>query len=453
MMSMTLALGLNSKMASFHIQTFGCQMNARDSQWLAAALVARGFVEAGVENADVCILNTCSVREKPERKTRDAIGRMRQKGKNLKLIAVLGCVGQQAGENLFDAGPEVRLVGGGDCMAQIPDAIMALLENPADRLALLDFCPEYEEREVVEESCPGGSAFVNIMQGCDNFCSYCIVPFTRGRQKSRSKDAILRECQAWLDKGAVEITLLGQNVNVWGDDKKDLGRAFAGLLREISSLGGLRRLRFVTPHPADMGPDVVACFGELDNLCPRLHLPLQAGSDRILQAMRRRHGQQEYLRLVAALRAARPDIAISTDLIVGFPGEAEEDFQQTLEMLEKCAFMSSYSFCYSDRPGARSALMPDKIPQDIKLMRLSRLQARQEALAAAWLATRLNAQAEILIEGPSPRGGAACWQGRDIYGMCVNVDMGGAQKLEGSFVNVKITEVKKHSLAGVLSQE
>lgn len=425
-------------------------MNARDSQWLAAALQRRGFSQTDASRADVCILNTCSVREKPERKVRDAIGRIRQAGRNLKIVAVLGCVAQQLGEKLFSLGSEVRLVGGGDCMAQVPDAITMLLANPGERLALLDFSPVYEEREIVTEDCQGRAAFVNIMQGCDNFCSYCIVPFTRGRQKSRAKADILRECSMWLDRGALEITLLGQNVNVWGDDKKDAGRGFASLLREIGNLDGLRRLRFVTPHPADMGPEVVACFGDLEVICPRLHLPLQAGADKTLKAMRRRHSQADYLRLVADLRSARPDIALSTDLIVGFPGESENDFQETLAMLEKCGFMSSYSFCYSDRPGTRASLMPEKIPQDMKLDRLGRLQSLQEKLTGNWLAGRSNSRTEILVECRSPRGAANSWQGRDPYGVCVNVDISERGNHTGALLPVEITSVKKHSLMGKL---
>lgn len=423
-------------------------MNVRDSQWLAAALVRRGFQEMPLAEAEVCILNTCSVREKPERKVLDAIGRIRQGCRNLQLIAVLGCVGQQLGEALFQTSSHVRLVGGGDCMADIPDAISMLLGKPSERLALLDFSREYKEREMPGEACPGRSAFVSIMQGCDNFCSYCIVPFTRGRQKSRAKEDILAECRLWLARGAVELTLLGQNVNVWGPDKRDRGAGFAGLLREVSALDGLQRLRFVSPHPADMGEQVIEAFAELEVLCPRLHLPLQAGADTTLKAMRRRHTRSEYLQLVAALRRARPDIALSTDLIVGFPGESEEDFQETLAMVEQCGFMSSYSFCYSDRPGTRAALMTGKISAELKLERLQRLQRLQDRLAAAWLQKRAGSRTEILLECPSPRGGQNAWQGRDPYGVCVNVEMGAVSGHAGALQPVLIETVKKHSLSG-----
>lgn len=435
-------------MASFFIQTFGCQMNVRDSSWLATALTRRGLIQASCADADVVILNTCSVREKPERKVTDAIVRLWRESRHPRLVAVLGCVGQQLGEKLFLASPQVRLVGGGDCMAQVPDAITALLQNPVEKLSLLEISPDYKERELLNEQSPTRSAFVNIMQGCDNFCSYCIVPFTRGRQKSRSREAILEECATWLQNGAIELTLLGQNVNVWGNDKKDRGRAFAELLRSIAKLPGLCRLRFVTPHPADMGADVIACFNDLKVLCPRLHLPLQAGADKTLIAMRRRHTQAEYLRLVDNLRKARPDIALSTDLIVGFPGESEEDFQETLEMIVKCGFMASYSFCYSDRPGTRASMMSNKIDEDIKLERLSRLQALQDAQTAQWLAARIGNRTEILLENKSPRGSETSWQGRDVYGACVNVELTVNGDHGGELCQTLITGAKKHSLTG-----
>lgn len=432
-----------NNMATFHIETFGCQMNVRDSAWLAAALQKRGHMPQAPDAADIVILNTCSVRHKPDRKALDAIARLWSARGNSILVAVLGCVAQQMGEKLLAASRAVRLVAGGDNVAAVPDALTRLLADRNLKLTLLDFSPRYEEREEAPETCAAASAFVNIMQGCDNFCSYCIVPFTRGRQKSRGWAEVLRECRFWIERGACEITLLGQNVNVWSDGQ---GGAFAHLLREIAALPGLARLRFVTPHPADMGEDVIACFAELPNLCPRLHLPLQSGSDAILKAMRRRHSRADYLRLVEKLRKARPDLALSTDIIAGFPGETDADFEDTLTMMAQCGFMASYSFAYSDRPGARSALMPDKIDEGAKLARLKRLQKYQDELTSAWLAGRTGGRAEILLERPSPRGGANSWQGRDVYGACVNIVT--AAGAPGKLVPARITAAKKHSLTG-----
>ena len=310
---------------SFHIITFGCQMNVHDSQWLARALEARGFCEAPLEEARVVVVNTCSVREKPEQKVMSTLGRIRQVTGNSPrvLVAVTGCVAQQLGEKLFSR--QVRLVAGSDGISGAPQAIERLLDEPALRLSLLDFTSHYVEREPGADTPSGPVGFVNIMQGCDNFCAYCIVPYTRGRQKSRLTPAILDECRHLLDRGAREITLLGQNVNAFGRDAHGDGVSFAALLEKVAALPGLKRLRYVTPHPKDMGPEDVAAFADIPQLCPRLHLPLQAGSDAVLKRMGRKYDSARYLDLVAGLRDARPDIALSTDLIVGFPGETEED--------------------------------------------------------------------------------------------------------------------------------
>ena len=316
----------------FHIITFGCQMNVHDSQWLARALTARGLVESTLEEARVIVVNTCSVREKPEQKVMSTLGRIRQlrAGESHLLVAVTGCVAQQLGAEFFEREPLVRLVAGSDGIASAPAAIERLLEEPDLRLSLLDFSSHYIEREAGVEGPCGPMAHVNIMQGCDNFCAYCIVPFTRGRQKSRLSAAILAECRQRLAQGAREICLLGQNVNAFGRDSHGDGLSFARLLRQVAALPGLERLRFVTPHPKDMAAEDVAAFADVPQLCPRLHLPLQAGSDAVLRRMGRRYDSADFLRLVEALRAARPDLALSTDLIVGFPGESEADFQATL---------------------------------------------------------------------------------------------------------------------------
>lgn len=438
-------------------------MNVHDSQWLGRALATRGFTEAPLEQAQVVVVNTCSVREKPEQKVISALGRIRQVtgGNPGVLVGVAGCVAQQLGEAFFAKEKQVRLVAGSDGISGAPAAIERLLEDPGLRLSLLDFTSHYVEREAGPETSadPSGPvAYINITQGCDNFCAYCIVPFTRGRQKSRSSAAILEECQAVLDKGTREISLLGQNVNAFGQDKSGDGTSFAQLLRQVAALPGLERLRYVTPHPKDMGPEDVAAFAELPQLCPRLHLPLQAGSDAVLKSMRRRYDSESFLRLVENLRNARPDLALSTDLIVGFPGETEEDFQATLHMMRTCNFMSSFSFIYSDRPGARAALFPDKVPSDIAQDRLLRLQALQDELGARWLADRKNAQEQttLLLEGPSPKigeGQEPSWQGRDPYGVPVHVPLPAGADHTGQMVQVRITEAKKHSLMAIRTGE
>ena len=345
---------------TFHIITFGCQMNVNDSFWLSRSLQRRGFVESPLEEAEIVILNTCSVRDKPEQKVYAALGRIKYQTRRVpnSFAVVAGCVAQQIGAGFFERFPQVRLVVGGDGLAMAPDAIERLHADPALRLNLTDFSEVYPERDPALPAHGEGDippvAYVNIMQGCDNFCTYCIVPFTRGRQKSRSPEAILDECRALIDNGAKEITLLGQNVNSYGLDRHASGdTSFAQLLRRVAELPGLARLRFVTPHPKDLSPDVIAMFAERPNLCPPAP-PAASGRFRSCwPAWTRKYDMARFTRRWSSLRAARPDIALSTDLIVEFPGETEEQIQETLEAVRAVDFMSSFSFCYSDRPGDR----------------------------------------------------------------------------------------------------
>ncbi len=439
---------------TFHILTFGCQMNVNDSDWMSRSLRQRGFEEAPLGEADVTIVNTCSVREKPELKVYSTLGRIRQltAGRPGAFVAVTGCVAQQIGSGFFERFPQVRLVAGGDGLTGAPEAIERLCAEPELKISLVDFSEVYPERDPALSRAPVPPvAYVNIMQGCDNFCAYCIVPYTRGRQKSRAASAVLDECRALLERGAREVILLGQNVNAFGQDAGGDGTTFAQLLRRTAALPGLERLRFVTPHPKDLSPEVIRAFADLEVLCPRLHLPLQAGSDRVLERMGRKYDSARYLQLVRDLRSARPDIALSTDLIVGFPGETEEDFLATCRMVEKAGFVSSFSFCYSDRPGARAALLPDKIPRDVKLERLSRLQARQDALGQAWLESRTGQETVVLLEGQSRKTDASApaetsWQGHDPYGATVNVSLPPGAGAVGRMTPVRIITAKRHSL-------
>lgn len=442
--------------SKFHIITFGCQMNVNDSEHLAGALARRGFAPGPMEEADIVILNTCSVREKPERKVYAALGRIADATRQRPhvFVALAGCVAQQIGEGFFEAFPQVRLVVGSDGIVHAPEAIERLCADSALRLCYTDFSESYPERPA-SAAASGPSAYVNIMQGCDNYCSYCIVPFTRGRSRSRVSRAVLDECRARLEAGAVEITLLGQNVNAYGQDASGDGLSFPELLRAVAALPGLARLRFVTPHPKDVSPELIRAFGDLETLCPRLHLPVQSGSDRVLARMGRKYDRAHYLELVRLLRAVRPDPAFSTDIIVGFPGETEEDFQATLRLMEEAQFMSSFSFCYSDRPGTAAALLPDKLDKKLKLERLARLQALQEELSAAWSARRPGEESVLLLEGASRkkiRSGES-WQGRDPYGMPVNVALPPGAGRAGMFLPVRITEAKRHSLLAIPLRE
>ncbi|BAV91987.1 tRNA (N6-isopentenyl adenosine(37)-C2)-methylthiotransferase MiaB [Candidatus Desulfovibrio trichonymphae] len=441
---------------SFHIITFGCQMNANDSHWLARRLVARGFVEAPLETARAVLLNTCSVREKPEHKVAATLERVRSLtgGNPDVLVGVLGCVAQQYGSTFFTAQSQVRLIAGSDGISGAPEAVERLLAEPGLRLSLLDFTSRYIEREPVHGGASAPVAYVNIMQGCDNFCAYCIVPFTRGRQKSRCAAPILDECRARLDEGTRELVLLGQNVNAFGRDKSGDGTPFAALLARVAALPGIKRLRYLTSHPKDMRPEDVAAFAVLTPLCPHLHLPLQSGSDTILARMGRKYNSRDFLNIVASLHAARPDMTLSTDIIVGFPGENEDDFQATLAMMDACNFISSFSFCYSDRPGARAALFPNKTAPEIKRDRLLRLQAMQENLSRRWLQGRIGEETCLLVEGKSRRqtvSGQTSWQGRDPYGALVHVALPAGADHTGRMAPVRITEAKNRTLTGRLA--
>lgn len=434
----------------FHCITFGCQMNVNDSQWVARALMRLGFEEKPLEDADVVLLNTCSVREKPEQKVYSALGRVRQANPGA-VVGVAGCVAQQLGEDIMRRYKQVRLVAGSDSVSSVPSAFVRLLEDPKLRLSFLDFTEEFPDRDPCLNG-EGGAiapvAYVNIMQGCDNFCAYCIVPYTRGPRKSRSSAAVLEECRALVARGAGDITLLGQNVNVFGKDKSGDGTSFPNLLRKVAAIPSLRRIRFVSAHPRDFSKETIDLFAELPSLCPRLHLPLQSGSNSMLKKMGRGYTMEHYLSVVEALKKARPDIALSTDLIVGFPSETEEEFEDTLKAIDSCGFMSSFSFCYSDRPGTRASAMPFKIPHNVQLERLERLQTLQNARAEAWLKSRVGMAVNVLLEAPGR--GSNEWQGRDVWGDVVNVCMPQGQGRPGEFVDVKIERALKHSLKASL---
>jgi len=445
----------------FHIITFGCQMNVHDSRWLSRALRARGWSETPEDEADVYIINTCSVRAKPERKVYSLVGRLarHQKRNPDAFCAVGGCVPQHAGQEFLDRFPFVRLVFGTDQTEEACDALERLAADPEPRLALLGFCPGLPERPPqvpadTRDTDTPGRAFVTIMQGCDNFCAYCIVPYVRGRQKSRPSKAILDECRALIDSGVREITLLGQNVNSFGLDKWGDGASFADLLGRVARLPGLERLRFTTSHPKDLDDAVIRAFGELETLAPHLHLPLQAGSDRVLKAMGRGYDMARYMRLVDALREARPDMALTTDLIVGFPGETEEDFRATCRAVEAVGYESSFSFIYSDRPGTRASRVEPKVEDQVKSDRLMRLQALQDGLTDRAYTAAVGSGAVVLVEGRARKQDAqdaVSWTGHDAHGRVVNFvhpEAGQAHDLTGRMVRVNVREAKKHSLKG-----
>lgn len=482
-------------MPSFHCITYGCQMNVNDSAWVARSLVKMGWKETSMETADFVFMNTCSVREKPQHKVLSMLGIIRDVNPRAS-VAVAGCVAQQLGEKLWEKNSHVRLVLGSDGIVYAPQAFEKISKNPKLRLSYLKFTKEFPDREPEldffknipllptgssEESTKGNDtrAFVNIMQGCNNFCAYCIVPYTRGRQKSRPAASILQECQEWLDRGICDLTLLGQNVNAYGKDKASDTPHFVELLYEVAKLKGLKRLHLVTPHPRDFCDATVNAYKELNVLAPRIHLPLQAGSNAVLEKMGRGYTNQDFMRLVEKLRLARPDIALSSDLIVGFPGETEQDFQETLRIMKEANFIASFSFIYSDRPGTRASKMQDKVLPKAGLDRLNRLMTLQNELGEKWLQSRVGMKTEVLLEAKSAKpkyseitdssinietvknvtetldddAENTSWQGHDVWGNTVNLIIPNQLAYKaGDIVPAKIITAKKHSLLGELIQ-
>ncbi len=437
----------------FHVLTFGCQMNAADSGWLGRSLEGLGWEQVPAGEAQVYVVNTCSVRDKPEQKVYSLLGRLSEHLERDPSIfcAVGGCVAQQVGTKLWNRFPFVRLVFGTDGVSQAPAALARLAREPKLRLSLLDFTEDYLERDpALPGKAASPTAFVNIMQGCDNFCAYCIVPHVRGRQKSRASAAVLQECFALAGSGVREVTLLGQNVNSYGLDAGGDGVLFPQLLRAVAAIPGIERIRFTTSHPKDLAEEVIEAFGDLPNLCPSLHLPVQSGSDAVLRRMGRKYTVDQYLKKVEGLRRARPDISLSTDFIVGFPGETEADFKATLDLMRQVRFEGSFSFLYSDRPGVASVKMEPKVPDEIKSWRLAELQALQNAQQEAMLESLAGTTAKVLVEGPGFRRGSEepAWRGRDEAGRVVNFAGPAEPDLTGRIVSVRITQAKKHSLWG-----
>lgn len=435
----------------FHIITMGCQMNVADADWLARSLTSFGFAPAPEAEADIYVLLTCSVREKPELKVASLLGRLAEyrQQRPEAFVAVGGCVAQQHGAALWNRFPMVRLVFGADGIQAAPRAIARLVDEPRARVSLLDFTTSYPERDQAwpDDRVPPRT-FVTIMQGCDNFCAYCIVPYVRGRQKSRGREAILTECRELAGRGAREITLLGQNVNSYGQDASGDGTSFPDLIASVAAIPGIARVRFTTSHPKDLSDALIARFADTPALCSSLHLPVQSGSDTVLARMGRGYTAADYRRLVEKLRRARPDIALSTDLIVGFPGETEADFRQTLDLVREVGFETGFSFMYGDRPGTASEGMSPKLSQEEKAARLTELQVLLDERLAASLTAQVGARSPVLVEGESRRATGPAWTGRDPGGRIVNLRLPDSMDHTGRIVIARIVQAKRHSLIG-----
>jgi tRNA-2-methylthio-N6-dimethylallyladenosine synthase len=432
------------------IQTFGCQMNDYDSSRVQHLLSQRGYLlTADLEQADVIFLNTCAVREKAEQKVYSFLGRLRRfkiRHPQLKIL-VAGCMAQQLGDRLLERFEHLDLVVGTRSLAALPRLLQDVQETNA-RLAYLGEEPDAPDWRLQDASGMAGgvAAPVTIMQGCDNFCTYCIVPYVRGRERSRPSAEIIREIQQLVAAGVRDITLLGQNVNSYGRKSQEPIN-FVDLLRRIQQETGVTRLRFTTSHPKDLTDELINCFTELDCLCKNLHLPVQSGSDRVLQRMSRGYSAAHYLDKIEHLRRISPDIGLSSDVMVGFPGETEQDFRATVRLLEQVQFDMLFSFRYSDRPYARASAFVDKIADDTKARRLVELQALQAEITLRKNLAEIGRTRDILVEGPS-KAGHGQWTGRTQQNRTANFQS--LKDLTGQLVPVRITAAFSHSLQGEL---
>ena len=429
------------------IETYGCQMNVYDSERMRDVLAPLGYAPVDKpDDADLVVLNTCHIREKATEKVYSEIGRLRlhkerraAEGKNTSIV-VAGCVAQAEGEEIIRRAPVVDLVVGPQAYHKLPELIARTARKTGERLAA-DFSAQ-EKFDALPARAPDGvTAFLSIQEGCDKFCTFCVVPYTRGAEFSRPAADVLREARALADQGVREITLLGQNVNAYHGVGGD---GFADLLMRVAQIEGVARLRYTTSHPVEMSDALIALHGEEPILMPSLHLPVQSGSDRVLKAMNRKHDGAFYRDIVARLRKVRPDIALSTDIIVGFPGESEKDFEATLALVRDVGFASAYSFKYSARPGTPAAAMIGQVDETVSSERLQRLQAVLFAQQRAFNDAQVGAVLPVLVTGEGRKAGQK--HGRSPYLQAVHFDDTQAQA--GDIVPVRIASATQNALAG-----
>lgn len=428
----------NESPKTFHVKNYGCQMNVYDGERMAELFAARGMEASDKEDADLVILNTCHIREKAAEKVYSEIGRLRRKDGSSPVIAVAGCVAQAEGGEISRRAREVDIVVGPQAYHKLPDMVDAVArgESAVD-LALpgLDKFDTLPKRRKT-----GPTAFLTVQEGCDKFCTYCVVPYTRGAEISRPFADLVDEAKALVDAGAKEITLLGQNVNAWSDSEQDLGK----LIRALDKIEGLHRIRYTTSHPNDMTDGLIAAHAEVEKLMPYLHLPVQAGNDRILKAMNRSHTRDSYLRIIEKVRAARPDIALSGDFIVGFPGETDAEFEDTLSIVRETVYSYAYSFKYSPRPGTPAATMEGQVAPEVADERLQRLQALIAEQQAAFNRETLGKRTSVLLEKPGKLEGQLI--GKSPWLQSVHILAPGLSI--GDIVEVDIVEAGPLSLKG-----
>lgn len=451
-MAETIGFGNDEGRRSVHVITWGCQMNVYDSGRMADVLAPMGFCPvAAPDGADMVILNTCHIREKAAEKVFSELGRLRRlkeakaRAGGRMILAVAGCVAQAEGAEILARAPFVDIVLGPQTYHRLPD-LVARADREGRPLVDTEFPPEDKFDRLPDTVAPQGvTAFVAIQEGCDKFCSFCVVPYTRGAEQSRPAAAVLAEARRLVAAGAREITLLGQNVNAWhGEGPHGRPWNLARLLRALTEIPELVRLRYTTSHPLDMDQELIDAHRDVQGLMPFLHLPVQSGSDRVLRAMNRRHSAADYLRIIERLRAARPDLALSSDFIVGHPGETEADFRTTLDLVEQVGFAQAFSFKYSARPGTPAAGNSDQVSESAKEQRLAELQALLRAQQVRFNARCVNMVLPILFTGPGRHPGQVA--GRSPYLQPVHVT--GDASLVGVEIPVRIDAALPNSLSG-----
>ncbi|MCP5383546.1 MAG: tRNA (N6-isopentenyl adenosine(37)-C2)-methylthiotransferase MiaB [Sphingomonadaceae bacterium] len=433
---------------TYRVKSFGCQMNVYDGERMAELLAEKGITPAPEgEDADLVVLNTCHIREKAAEKVYSDIGRLVKAGKEAgrePMIAVAGCVAQAEGEEIMARAPAVSMVVGPQAYHRLPEMLDKAVAG--ERATDTDMPPIAKFDALPARRKIGPAAFLTVQEGCDKFCTYCVVPYTRGAEISRPFKDLVTEAQKLVEAGAREITLLGQNVSAWsGEDDKGRTTGLAGLIRVLARVDGLERIRYTTSHPADMDDDLIAAHGDTPKLMPYLHLPVQSGNDRVLKAMNRSHTAESYLRLLERFRAARPDLALSGDFIVGFPGETEAEFADTLSIVDAVGYAQAYSFKYSPRPGTPAASMDGQIARDVMDDRLQRLQSALNRDQLAFNQASVGKTCQVLVERKGKHEGQ--WLGKSPWLQSVWFEGDAAI---GDLVEVELVESGPNSLAGVV---
>jgi tRNA-2-methylthio-N6-dimethylallyladenosine synthase len=431
---------------TFYLETFGCQMNAHDSEKVVGTLISQGYRQVEtVEEAGLILYNTCSIRDKAEQKVFHRLADYKKLQKEGKKFGVFGCVAQQEGEKIFERAPHVSMVCGSASYRNLPDMLVQI-EAGKSRVTGLDDrqTDECFETEFTARTNPY-RGYITIIEGCDKFCAYCVVPFTRGKERSRTSESVLAEARQMADLGYSEIQLLGQNVNSYKDPAGK--KSFAELLAAVGQVSGIRRVRFMTSHPRDFGRDIIEAIDSVPTLCDHVHLPVQSGSTRVLDAMQRLYTREQYMERISWMKAAKRDISITSDVIVGFPGETEADFQETLSLLNDCQYDAIFGFKYSPRPNTPAIGLDDAIPDEEKSRRLTIVQELQRDIQKKRNQNRLGRTIEVMVEGKNEARGQ--WMGRSSHNQVVNFTATqSVRPALGTYASVRITTSFPNSLAG-----